>query len=87
MGMIGMIAVLLGIIALFLVGVTIGTPSWHWPVGFMAAIGIGLVSLMLFSHEDGPAAGLGLAFIMFFSLGYAGLAAVFSAGLVWWYRR
>ena len=87
MGIFGMIAFLLVVIALFLVGVTLGTPSWHWPVGFMAAIGLGLVSLMLFSHEDGPAAGLGLAFIMFFSLGYAALAAVFSLGLIWWYRR
>ena len=87
MGIAGMIAFLLVVIALFLVGVTLGTPSWHWPVGFMAAIGLGLVSILLFSKADGPAGGVGLAFFMFLSLGYAGLAAVFSLGLIWWYRR
>jgi hypothetical protein len=87
MGFIVTIAVLLGIIALFLVAVTIFTPSWHWPVGFMVTIGTGLVSLLLFGKDDGPGGGLGLAFLTFFSLGFAGLAAIFGVGLVWWHRR
>ena len=82
-----MIGLLLGIIAMFLVAVIIITPSWHWPVGVMTAIGIGLASLMLFGKDDGPGAGIGLFIIMLFSLGFAGLAAVFGVGLVWWHRR
>lgn len=86
--MLALVGVYLGGIAFLVIGLTIGTGSWRWSVAVMAAIGSGLISIMLFGDGgDGPAAGLGLAAIMQLTLLFAMFAAVYSAGLFWWYRR
>jgi hypothetical protein len=86
--MLALVAVYFGAIAFLVIGVTIGTASWRWPVAIMVAIELGLVSIMLFSDDgNGPAAGFGLAAIMQLTICIAVFAAVYGAGVLWWYRR
>jgi hypothetical protein len=86
--MLALVAVYLGGIAFLVIGVTVGKGSWRWPVAVMAAVGLGLTSIMLFSDGgDGPAAGFGLAAIMQLTVCFAVFAAVYGAGLFWWFRR
>lgn len=86
--LIGVIGLCLVPVTMALVAVTIVTPSWHWPVGLMAAIEVGLASLTLFSRGgDGPGAGLGFAIGMLLTLCFAAYAAIYCAVLFWSYRR
>jgi len=72
------------VMTLLFVAVTILSPSWRWPVGLIAAIEAGLVSLILFSRGSDR---LGLAIATLFTLCFTVYAAVYCAVLFWWYRR
>mgnify|MGYP001546963409 CR=1 FL=1 len=72
------------VVTLLLVAVTIISPSWRWPVGLIAAIEAGLVSLILFSRGSDR---LGLAIATLFTLCFTVYVAAYCAVLFWWHRR
>lgn len=71
-------------ITLLLFAVTIFSPSWHWSVALMAAVELGLVSLILLSRGGDR---LALAIATFITLCFTVYRVIYCAVIFWWHRR
>jgi hypothetical protein len=78
-----------------LIAFSLLAPTWHWPVGFIAAVGGVLIWLWLDHwhatrmphYKEGPGGGLGIALVSIWTFGFAIASTTYIAGLIWWRSR
>ena len=78
-----------------LIALTFLTPTWHWPIGFLAALGALLIWIWLDHwhavhmphYKEGPGGGLELFVVTAWTIGYAIASASYLAGLIWWHKH
>jgi hypothetical protein len=75
-----------------LIALTVLSPSWHWPVGFIALV-IGCLIWLWLDHwhatqmphyKEGPGGGLGIVLVTIWTFGFAIASTSYIVGLIWW---